>query len=118
MDTIKEILKEAKITKSYKGYNYMLSSIHLVLENEERLCHVRRDVYQKVADEFEVDIRKVEKDIRTVRDVFWRENGKAYLLSITGVQYDEKPYPRELIEIFAEYANQLQKRYKMGKERS
>lgn len=103
MEDTKRLLKDAKISKSYKGYRYLLYAIQLVEEKEERLCNIREEVYQKIADIYQVNYQNVEKDIRTVRDHFWNNNGKQFLESITGSTIDDKPYPKELIEYFVEY---------------
>lgn len=110
MEIVKQVLREAKISKSYKGYFYLEMAIELVMEDEERLCHIREEVYQKVADQYNINITKVEKDVRTIRDVFWREGGNEFMRRVTGVEYDNKPYPRELIEILADYSIKRQSR--------
>lgn len=103
MENIKRLLREAKISQSYKGYQYLLHAIRLVAENETRLCRMREDVYQKIAEMFHDNYRNVEKDIRTIRDKFWNSQGQIFLEKITGSKIDDKPYPRELIEYFVDY---------------
>lgn len=114
MEIVKQVLREAKISKSYKGYFYLATAVKMVMEDEERLCHIREEIYQKVADTYNVNITKVEKDIRTIRDVFWRENGAEFMRRITGVEYDNKPYPRELIEVLADYSLKRESRQAKG----
>ena len=100
MENIKRLLREAKISQSYKGYQYLLHAIRLVAENETRLCRMREEVYQKIAEMFHDNYRNVEKDIRTIRDKFWNSQGQLFLEKITGSKIDDKPYPRGANRIF------------------
>lgn len=100
MERIKEVLRQEGISQSYRGYWYLISSVKLVMEDEQRLLHVRKEIYQKVAEEYQIDIRRVERDIRTVRDVFCRKKSVENIV----LSRDEKyMYPREFLEMLAEY---------------
>ncbi|HIY17879.1 MAG TPA: sporulation initiation factor Spo0A C-terminal domain-containing protein [Candidatus Blautia avistercoris] len=103
MERIKEVLKQEGISQSYRGYWYIVSSVKLVMEDEQRLLHVRKEIYQKVAEEYQIDVRSVERDIRTVRDVFCRKNPTKEFLFLKN---DRHLYPREFIELLAEYVRQ------------
>lgn len=100
---IRETLADARISKSYKGYPFLEYSIYLVIEDDRRLCHIFNDVYGTVAKQFDTTPHVVEKNIRTIRDTFWQNNGFDFFRDKCGVTFYERPYPRELIEILADH---------------
>lgn len=100
---IRNSLTDARISKSYKGYPFLEYSIYLVVEDEERLCHIFDEVYAVVAEKYGTTPFVVEKNIRTIRDAFWQNNGFDFFKNKYGIICYERPYPRELIEIFADY---------------
>lgn len=100
---IERLLYRAGVLRTYVGYNYFIRAVILVYENPTRLFNTCKEIYIPIAEEYNTDYRSVEKDIRTVRDVFMRNNGQKVLNEIGCDIWHEKPYPRELIEIFAAY---------------
>lgn len=99
---IREVLLQARISKAYKGYPFLEYSIYLVVEDESRLCHIYNEIYVKVAEHFGVTPTAVEKNLRTLRDAFWQNYGFEYFKEQCGVILYNRPFPREIIEIFAE----------------
>ena len=99
---IREVLLQARISKSYKGYAYLERSIFFVLEDETRLCHIYEEVYARVGNHYGVAPTCVEKNLRTLRDAFWQNNGYDYFKDQCGIILYNRPFPRELIEILAE----------------
>lgn len=87
--------------RTYIGYNYFVKAVMLVYEDPVRLLNTCKEIYIPVAKEFNADPRSVEKDLRTVRDVFMRNNGRKIIQELGCDLWREHPYPRELIEIFA-----------------
>lgn len=100
---IERLLYRAGVMRTYVGYNYFVKAVMLVHENPARLLNTCKEIYIPIAEEFNTDSRSVEKDLRTVRDVFMRNNGKTILEEMGCFIWHERPYPRELIEIFAAY---------------
>lgn len=100
---IEKLLYKAGVLRTYVGYNYFVKAVVLVAENPVRLLNVVKDIYVPIAIEYDADPRSVEKDIRTVRDVFMKNNGRAILKEMGCDIWHDRPYPRELIEIFASY---------------
>jgi len=100
---LERLLYRAGVLRTYVGYNYFIKAVMLVYENPVRLLHACKEIYIPIAEEFNADPRSVEKDLRTVRDVFMRNNGKTVLKEMGFFIWHERPYPRELIEIFAAY---------------
>lgn len=100
---IQKLLYRAGVLRTYVGYNYFVKAVLLVYENPSRLLNIGKTVYIPIAEEYNTDPRSVEKDIRTVRDVFMKNNGQVILKEIGYDIWNERPYPRELIEIFASH---------------
>ena len=59
--SIREVLLQARISKSYKGYAYLEHAIYLVLEDETRLCSIYDEVYARIGRQFHVAPTSVEK---------------------------------------------------------
>lgn len=93
------------IFRYYCGYDYLEQAVLLVMEEPERLHNLGEDIYKPVAEKYQTSVKNVEKNIRTIRDYFVQAGGMEYLMKQTGYWYwrDKKPYPRELIELLADY---------------
>lgn len=89
----------------YCGYSYLEEAVFLVVEDPERLQSIQKEIYLPVAIKYHTNVANVEKNIRTVRDVMMKNGGREILVEISGCGFwkDKKPYPKELIEIFAEH---------------
>ncbi|MCI8599769.1 MAG: hypothetical protein HFJ10_15245 [Lachnospiraceae bacterium] len=92
----------------YCGYSYFEDAVFLVVEEPERLQSIQKEIYLPIAIKYRTNVANVEKNIRTIRDVFMKNGGSEILVQLTGCQFwqDKKPYPKELIEIFADYFTQ------------
>lgn len=99
---IKEVLFQAQISKGYKGFSYLEYSIYLVIEDESRLSSIFSEVYTKVGERFGATPTAVERDMRTIRDAFWNNGGFEYFKEHCNVILYNRPFVRELIELFAE----------------
>ena len=98
-----QLIRKAKFSKRYQGYQYLLQCIELVLDDDSRLCALSKQVYQPIARKYKVSYRCIERDIRTARDYAWQRGGKEFLEEISGGKFFEVPTVGELIEIFAVY---------------
>ncbi len=92
----------------YYGYSYFEDTVLLVVKEPERLQSIQKEIYLPIANKYCTNVANVEKNIRTIRDVFMKNGGGEILTQLTGCQFwrDKKPYPKELIEIFADYFSQ------------
>ena len=54
MDDINNILRDLSIGKNYKGHREIAYAIQLLLEDEDRLCAVVKEVYIPVAKHFAI----------------------------------------------------------------
>ena len=72
MDDINNILRDLSIGKNYKGHREIAYAIQLLLEDEDRLCAVVKEVYIPVAKHFNVEWNAVERNLRTAISRVWR----------------------------------------------
>lgn len=99
---IQRLLYQGGVFRTYVGYAYLEEAILLVYENPERLLYMCKEVYLPIALKYNTNVKVVEKNIRTVRDVFMKNNGMSVLKELGYDSWKNRyPYPRELIEIFA-----------------
>ena len=103
MTKAEQLIRKARFSKRYQGYQYLLQCIELVLDDDSRLCALSKQVYQPIAQKYQVSYRCIERDIRTARDYAWQKGGKEVLEEISGGKFFEVPTVGELIEIFAIY---------------
>ena len=94
MNQVQKFLSEEGVSLKYTGFDYVVMAVQLVMEKEERMRALEKEVYQKVADEYHVSRSSVEKNIRKIRDVLWIDQGG---------RFHRAPYPGEMIELIALY---------------
>ena len=99
------VLHSVGVYWHYCGYHYFTEAIFMAAEEPERLQSIRKEIYLPIALKNRTTISNVEKNIRTIRDVMLWHGGGELLTSLTGGSYwhTRKPYPKDLISVFAEY---------------
>lgn len=104
-EKLQELLYSRGVFRHYQGYDYFVRAVYLVLEEPERLQHLYKELYLTIAIEYKKDVRTIEKNIRTIRDIFVKNGGNSLLAQMGGGPFwdDKRPYPKEMIEIFASY---------------
>lgn len=100
---IQRLLYKGGVFQSYRGYAYFEQAVLIAYENPESLLYMCKEIYTPIAVKFNSTVSTVEKDIRTVRDVFMRNGGEKILKEMGFDIFNSHPYPREMIEIFASY---------------
>lgn len=100
---IERLLYRAGVTPIYVGYDYFVEAVMMVYESNDRRISTCKGIYIPIAEKYGTDYRSVERNLRTVRDVFVKNNGKAIIQELGYNLCRERPYPREIIEIFAFY---------------
>lgn len=100
---IERLLYKAGVLRTYVGYNYFVRAVQLVSTEPTRYFSTCKEIYIPIAQEYNADPRTVERNLRTVRDVFMKNNGKEILHNMGFDIWNERPCVRELIEIFAAY---------------
>lgn len=100
---IERLLYKAGVLRTYVGYNYFVRAVQLVSAEPTRYLSTCKGIYIPIAQEYNADPRTVERNLRTVRNVFMKNNGKAILHDMGFEIWCERPQVRELIEMFAAY---------------
>lgn len=95
--------------RHYRGCIYFMKAVNLAYENPERLQNICKELYLPIALNYSTDVKTVEKDIRQFRDVFMKNDGGELLTEISGAAcwQTRSPFPREMIEIFVYYLENL-----------
>ena len=99
---IREVLQPFGITRNYRGHAQLICAVRLVLEDENRLLCVKRDVYEVVAARCGSTYRRVERNLRTVVLRAWRRN-RPFLTQMTRFPLSEPPTVSQFIDIVATY---------------
>ncbi len=101
---LQTLLYSVGVFHHYCGYSYLQESVLLAAEDPERLHSIQKEIYFPVAQKYHTNIHNVEKDIRTIRDVLMKNGGEDLLIRLTGFPCwkKKKPFPKELIGIFAD----------------
>lgn len=73
-ENIQELLHRLGATENYTGYQYMVQALLLCLENPNRLQMITKWLYPDVAKRYKTTWTAVERNIRTLGRVIWREN--------------------------------------------
>ena len=104
--TAKSVLHQLGIGKSYSGYDYILYAMVLVEEDETLLTGITKNLYIDISREFHTSDTCVERNIRKVIEVIWKQShtNRMLLLKIFGRKFvTEKPSNKEFLELLYEY---------------
>lgn len=113
--TVKSVLHQLGIGKLYSGYNYILYAIELIEQDESVLNGITKILYIDIAKEFQTSHTCVERNIRKVIEVIWKQSevNKSMILKIFGRRFlTRKPSNKEFLELLYEYTkshNMLEK---------
>lgn len=99
---IQKVLNALGITHNYLGYYQAAYAIGLVLEDENRLLNVGKEIYQRIAGLDGCTFSAVERNLRTVSQRAWEINRKL-LSEMAGYPLTRSPKPSEFIEHVATY---------------
>lgn len=93
-NVISAVLRYLGVGQSYQGYEYVVDGIRLVLEDSDRLKYITKSLYPDIAKKYHTSWNCVERNIRTVIDVIWRQDNEKYLLEIweTGRRKSRRMY--------------------------
>ena len=99
---VRELMERLGITLNYKGFYYAVYAVRLAAEKPERLLLVTKWLYPEVARHYETTVNAVERDIRTVVGIIWRENRKA-LEEIFRCRITAKPTVSQFLAMITSY---------------
>ena len=77
---IYDLLYSLGITANYSGFFYTSYAVYLAARQPERLLLVTKWLYPDVAEHYRKSWKNVERDIRTVASLAWKEHRKNWKL--------------------------------------
>lgn len=90
-DQAESILRSFGLNNSYKGFSYAIYAIGLINQTPDILTYVCKGLYMQIAGHFHTTLNCVERDIRTIIKVIWRNNCQKLRIEIFGETHEEKP---------------------------
>lgn len=99
-----EILKQFKIYNTYKGCDYIVSSICYIHNNSTEFMPITKILYDNIAKQYNTSYQCVEKNIRKVIDRIWKENKNEEIIKrIFGLDISRKPSNMEFLLLLYNY---------------
>ena len=74
MTDLYDLLSRLGATPNYTGFRYTVCAVQLCLEQPHRLLLVTKLVYPDIGRRYGTNWKAVERNIRTLGDIIWREN--------------------------------------------
>ena len=102
MATVQDTLRSLGVSRKYHGFRLTVMAIELVLDNEDRLEAVTKEIYWEIANLCGCNRNSVERNIRTVVQRVWRIN-PSLLIQMAGYPMDSPPTVSEFIEVVSNY---------------
>ncbi len=102
----KSILHQLGIGKSYSGYDYVRFALYLIEQNESLLSCITKSLYFDIAKEYHTSDICVERNIRKVIEIIWKNRriNKVLIIKIFGRNFlKNKPSNKEFLELLYEY---------------
>lgn len=106
----KKILNELGVPIKYSGYNYILCSIDFISNDENIINEVCKILYVDIAKKYLTSTLCVERNIRYVIDVIWKnkETHKGMIIKIFGQSYfDKKPTNKVFLQTMYNYVKNI-----------
>ncbi len=72
--SIYDLLYRLGATANYTGFFYTAYAVSLCADRPDRLLLVTKWLYPEVAKQYKTNWKAVERNIRTVNDIIWRES--------------------------------------------
>ena len=101
---IYELLYQLGVTQNYIGFYYVAYAVMLCADQPDWLLLVTKTLYPEVAKYYRTNWKAVERNIRTVSDVIWREN-RFLLEELAHRSLRQKPQNAQLLSILAATIN-------------
>ena len=95
---IEQLLSSLGISLRYTGYRCVEDSLMLMLGDETRIHSVTKCLYPEIALKYRTSITAVERNIRTLSLVAWRDR-RLYLETISGRTLAKRPTSSEFLAI-------------------
>ncbi len=101
---IYDLLYQLGVTANYTGFFHTAYAVSLCAEQPNRLLLVTKWLYPEVARQYQTSWKAVERNIRTVNVIIWREN-RPLLERLARRNLSEKPRTTQLLAILASALN-------------
>ncbi len=106
--TVRSILHQLGIGKSYSGYNYIMYAMDLLFSDSDFLNCITKILYVEIASKYQTSSTCVERNIRKVIEIIWKNvsENEQMITCIFGVRHlKTKPTNKEFLELLYEYVN-------------
>lgn len=97
---IYDLLYQLGVTGNYTGFFHTACAVSLCTEQLDRLLLVTKWLYPEVAKQYKTKWQSVERNIRTVGNIIWREN-RPLLEELARRPLVQKPRNAQLLAILA-----------------
>lgn len=99
MDSTKELPLVLGIHGTYKGYHYLVTTLEIATENEDKLYYITKNIFPLVAKKYNTNVHCVERNIRTVILNCWNSPYRHILQRISPCPLFKPPSVCEFIDI-------------------
>ena len=100
MTVVCDLLYQLGVTANYTGFFHTACAVLLCVEQPDRLLLVTKWLYPEVAKQYKTNWKAVERNIRTVNCIIWRE-GRPLLEELARRHLEQKPRNAQLLAILA-----------------
>lgn len=100
MTEVYDLLYRLGVTANYTGFFHMAYAVSLCVEQPDRLLLVTKWLYPEVAKRYGANWKAVERNIRTVSGIIWRE-GRPLLEELAHRRLEQKPRNAQMLAILA-----------------
>lgn len=100
MTDIYDLLYRLGVTANYIGFFHTAYAVALCIEQPDRLMLVTKWLYPEVAKQYKTSWKAVERNIRTVGCVAWREN-RSLLEELAHRKLVHRPHTAQLLAILS-----------------
>ena len=100
MTDIYDLLYRLGATANYTGFFHTAYAVSLCVEQPDRLLLVTKWLYPEVAKQYGTNWKAVERNIRTVSCIIWRE-GRPLLEELAHRHLEQKPRNAQMLAILA-----------------
>lgn len=100
MPGIHQILRNLGISSSYNGFPQTAYAIQLAIDDSDRLRLITKHIYPDVASYYSTTWSAVERNIRTVVTVAWK-NDPLLLEELAGARLPHKPTNSQFLSILS-----------------
>lgn len=76
----RDILNHLGVCRTYKGYNYIVSSIQFIHKHNSTFLPITKNLYVDIAKQYHTSDKCIEKNIRKVVEIIWKQENNFDLI--------------------------------------